>query len=321
MDPISAVAVLLLVVGAIELVAGALTTGVTTDEPIEAEEARSWIHEGWYLPEGLVVDGRQDPDNEFASPFVYGPAYEAVAHAVNAVVGNEGIDEISESRGAYAVRHLVVALLAALAAMAVGATVWVVCRSRRFALWSAAALLAIPQWMGQGFFNPKDVPVASGYTIFTLGLVLALVHPGAGSSRFRWLVGTLVAAGFFIAAGTRLSLIPPLLLTLVGFAALRLGQRRLGGLAGKMAVDLAVAGGVAAGLGAIAAIYPTAASTPIDALSGTVSSAAGYPWQGYTLTAGRLLTEHPPWWYIPVWVGASMPLLLGALSLLGAGVG
>ena len=53
----------------------------------------------------------------------------------------------------------------------------------------------------------------------------------------------------------------------------------------------------------------------------TVSGSSDYPWEGVTLTAGELLSEHPPWWYLPTWVSAALPLLLGGLALLGGVLG
>ncbi len=318
LDPLAVIAAIVIAVGVVGLFAGALKVGVTTDEPTEAEEARSWIDYGWYLPPWFLSEGRPDPANDYSSPYVYGPAYEATAHAANVVLGNESFGEIGNSAAVYEVRHLVVALLAALTAVAVAAGVWCLTRSRRFALWAAAALLMLPRWTGHGFFNPKDVPVASGYTFLTLGLLLALQVDGRPTPRRRWAIGALLAGGFFIAAGTRLSMLVPFLLTLTLYAALRAGQRRSGGVAVDWRSDGSAAAGALVGLVAIAVAYPNVAATPLKALFDSVSSAAGYPYTGYTLTAGSLLSEHPPWYYLPIWIGASMPLLLGGLALLGA---
>jgi hypothetical protein len=49
-----------------------------------------------------------------------------------------------------------------------------------------------------------------------------------------------------------------------------------------------------------------------------VSNSAGYPNETLTLTAGQLLPEHPPWWYLPAWLGANLPLLISVLAILGA---
>jgi hypothetical protein len=82
-----------------------------------------------------------------------------------------------------------------------------------------------------------------------------------------------------------------------------------------------VAVGALAGFAAIAAIYPKVASSPLTLLTKSMSGSSGYPWHGFTLTAGRLLPEHPPWYYLPAWIGGSYPVLLGTLAILGAVVG
>jgi hypothetical protein len=322
-DRVGAVAALVLTIGVALLFAGALETGVTLDEPLHVDRATSWIDDGWYVPQSLLIDGRPDQGNDLASPYVYGPAFAALGHAANVLAGNEAIDEISSSAGAYRVRHLTSALLALLAIAAVGVAVSALTGSRHLAVWAAAALVAVPEWTGQAFFNPKDTPAAAGYTLLTVGLILAFTEKAGGEAgrRRRWAIGALVAAGFAIGAGTRLSLILPFGASVAVYAGLRVGQARLGNLQRDRETDLAVAAGAGAGLATIAVLYPKAARSPVTMLVDTVSGSADYPWQGVTLTAGQLLSEHPPWWYLPAWIGASVPLLIAALGLLGAVLG
>ncbi len=319
-DPIAALAIVVLLLGGIQLVAGALATGVTIDEPIQAEEAQSWLDDGWFTRRALVVDGEPGKGKQQNRPYVYGPAFEATAHGLNVAFGNEPSGEISESPAAYDVRHLLSALLAALAVGAVGLAVARLTGSRRFGLWAAAALLAIPAWTGHGFFNPKDIPGGCGYTLVTVSLVLALADAAEGRAGARRSagIGAMLAGGIFIGAGTRLALIAPFLLSLGVYAALRLGQRRLGRTPGRGGADAAVAAGALAGFAAIAALYPNAASNPLRLLHRSAAGSSGYRWHGFTLTAGRLLPQRPPWYYLPVWVGASCPILLGFLGIGGA---
>lgn len=319
-DPIAVVAIVVLLLGGIQLVAGALSTGVTIDEPIQAEEAQSWLDDGWFTQPALLVDGKPGKSKEVDRPYVYGPAFEATAHGLNVAFGNESSGEISESPAAYDVRHLLSALLAALAVGAVGLAVARLTGSRRFGLWAAAALLAIPAWTGHGFFNPKDIPGGCGYTLVTVALVLALADAAEGRAGVRRSagIGAMLAGGIFIGAGTRLALIAPFLLALGVYAALRLGQRRLGRAPGGRGADIAVAAGAMAGFAAIAILYPNVASNPLRLLQRSIAGSSAYRWHGFTLTAGRLLPERPPWYYLPAWIGASCPVLLGLLGVGGA---
>lgn len=318
-DLLTAVAVVVLVFGLAQLYAGARATGVTTDEPTHAKRMTSWLEHGWYVPADSLEGDRPDPDDPLATPYVYGPTFSIVAHRVNMIAGNEKGDEIATAADAYLIRHLIVALLAALAALAVGVAVWALTRSRRFGLWATAGLLAVPAWTGQGFFNLKDVPAGAGYTLLTVALLLALCdepRPDRAGLR-RVAIGTLLATGVFIGAGTRLSLWVPFLASLLAYVALRIGQWRLGGIPSRRGADIAVAIGTAVGAIAVAIAYPKAAATPLTLLIESVSNSAGYPGNAVTLTAGQLVSAHPPLWYLPTWIAASFPLLIGALAIAG----
>jgi hypothetical protein len=320
---LSAVAVVVLAIGSAQLVGGAFAAGVTVDEPTQQNRAVAWLDDGWFVPKYFQKDDRPNPESYYSTPFVYGPATAGIGHAVNAAVGNEAWGDVSESTDAYAVRHLTVALIAVLAVVAVGASVRLLTGSAVLGLWGAAALLAVPRFTGHAFFNLKDVPAATGYTLITAALLVALAEqPDAPAGRRRRVaIGAAVGGGIAIAAGTRLSLWLPFAVALGSYAALRLGQWRLGGIVRYRGTDVAVAVGASAGFLAIAALYPNVAVTPLEMLVESVSNSADYSYGGETLTAGRLLSEHPPLWYLPAWIGGTYPLLLGLLALLGTGAG
>lgn len=320
LGPITAIAGIVLVVGTVQLFAGALSVGVTTDEPTQLDRTSAWLSSGWYVPGDYLSDGRPNPDIDASNPYVYGPAFAAVAHAANVVANKEPRVGVSDSSGAYAVRHLVVAALGLLTAALVGMLTATLTRSRRFGLWAAAGLLAVPVWMGHAFFNVKDVPAATGYTLVTAALVLALSDVSRRSSSTRrqvWL-GLLMATGVGLGVGTRLPLWVPFGASVLAYAALRFGQWRYGGVAGGRRTDLAIGAGALAGLAAIAALYPKIATAPVKFLTESVSGSADYPYYGLTLTAGHLLPARPPWWYLPAWLSASYPVLLALLAVGGA---
>jgi hypothetical protein len=315
-----AVAILVISVGLVQAGAGAVSVGITTDEPTHVSRTQGWIADGWYVPTFFLVDGEPGA-NPGSTPYVYGPAFSASAHAVNVVLGNEPTDALADSKDAWAVRHLVAALIGVATAVAVGLAVWALTGSRRFALWGAAALLAIPIWLGMSFFNVKDIPAAAGYTFFTVGLLLALGRTPASPASLKRgaAVAALIAVGIFIGAGTRLALWAPLAASLLTFGVLALVRARFGA-ARRDPVGLgAVAIGLFAGIGAVVISYPSAFSQPLELLSHSLSDSADFPWTGFTLTAGRLLTENPPWWYLPVWGFASSPVLLFSLAIAGGG--
>ena len=314
----SAIALLVLIVGLVQCFSGALSVGITTDEPIQVRRTESWLSDGYYVPDSFLKDG-EPTASAIGSPYVYGPAFAATAHAVNVILGNESTDTVSLSKSAWDVRHLVVALIGAITALAVGLAVWVLTASRRFALWAAAALLAIPIWLGMSFFNPKDIPTAAGYTFFTAGLVLALGRgPDARTSLRRGVaIAVLISTGFFLGPGTRLAMWAPLLASIVTFGALAWARTRFGDATRDPVSLRAVAGGLLVGIAAVVLVYPSAFSDPVRALTHSITDSSNYPSPSTTLTAGRLLSEHPPVWYLPVWAFASLPVLIYLLSLVG----
>lgn len=317
------VAVLVIAFGSVQLVGGAIATGVTFDEPIHRERMASWLENGWYVPGEWQKDGRPDPESQYSTPFVYGPATALFGHVANAALGNEAWDAAAPTSRAYAIRHLVVALIAALAVAAVGLGVNLLTRSRTVGLWAAAGLLAVPRFTGHAFFNIKDIPAASGYTLITVALLFALLDEPEKSAnrRRRTVIAAAVGGGILIGAGTRLSLWVPFALMLTSYAVLRFGQGRIGGMVRDRGTDIAIGISALLGFMGIAALYPNTAVTPLKLLFESVSSSADYSYSGDTLTAGSLLSEHPPAWYLPAWIGGTYPLLLGGLALLGAGAG
>ncbi len=316
-----AAAIVVLLAGVVQLVAGAASVGVTVDEPVHVLRMQGWIGEGWYVPPTLLADGDPRPIPE-ASPYVYGPAYSAVAHAANMVLGNESSGEVSVTKAAWETRHMVVALIGLLTAAAVGLAVWLLTASRRFALWGAAALLAFPIWLGMSFFNPKDIPAAAGYTLFTVGLVVALGRGRRIRSSWRSAVAVaaLLAVGIFLGAGTRLALWAALLASAGTFGVLVWGTRRFGGAGRDRLGTGAVLVGILVGILAVGVSYPAVFSNPFDLLTQSITDSSDFPWTGMTLTGGHLLSQNPPWWYLPAWTFASSPVLLLLFAVIG-GIG
>ena len=315
---ILATAIAVLLAGVVQAIAGAASVGVTVDEPTHVLRTQGWIDDGWYVPPTWLEDGDPLPIPE-ASPYVYGPAYSAVAHAANLLAGNESAGELSSSAAAWEVRHFVVAFISLLSATAVGLAVWLLTGSMRFAIWGAAALLAVPIWLGMGFFNPKDVPAAAGYTLFTVGLMVALDRGHRlRSSRVRAVaIAALLASGVYLGVGTRLALWAAFAAAIVMYGLLAWGIRRSGGEPRERVGARAVLIGSTLGVLSVAASYPAVFSNPFDLLLHSITDSSDFPWTGVTLTAGRLLSQDPPWWYLPAWAFASTPVLLLLFSIAG----
>lgn len=318
-----AMAVVTLLVLAGEIVLGARAVGLYIDDYVHVSRFQEWLAEGWYVPSygaAAPPGGGEPQPGTLSSPFVYGPAFSALAHLVNVALGNEAMNEISTAAEAYQVRHLVVAFLGIGTVACVGVAVRVLTRDLLAAIWGAAALVAIPVWTGQSMFNIKDIPVASGYTFVTVGLMLGL----ASARRDSWpsprrliAVSALVGFGVMIGVGTRSAMWVPLALSLSAFAALSWLVFRS---RADVLRSLAAPGvGFLVGLGVVAALYPYAAATPIEWIIGAVSDSSGYePPSPPTLTVGRLLSPtDPPVWYLPAWFFAGVPVIIFGLAGVG----
>ena len=216
---------------------------------------------------------------------------------------------------------------AVIAATALALSVWVAWRSLFTATFTWAALLTLPNWLGAGTINYKDMPVASGLTLLSAGLGIALVvavQETNGRSREKtwWLVAaTMFAAiGSSIAIGTRAGAL---------FIA-----------AGIMVFALLVSAGMAsrlrsrqvlvipASVGMIAAVVPIVFlwfSNPVARISlpfwlkdSLDYSTGDFPWTLTMRTAGMDVANNAlPWWYIPAWLFARLPLIMSFLAIAG----
>lgn len=312
----TALLVILLNLGAVFL--GGWTTGVSTDEPTHVSRMQNYLDHGWYLPDWHLDSG--DPKPEVGSASVYGPVAAIAGHVISVVAGTEDLGTIESTAEAYASRHIAVGLIGLLGVIAVAGIVRFVVGSWRWGLLGAAILVAIPMWTGHAMFNIKDIPVATGYTLVTLGLV-ALARPGAIAScqHLSSGMGALVL-GTVVAVGTR----PGMWAAVALSAVVMLGGTAIIGASATQPIATVtnlVARTLAIGLATVSAflllllIYPAAFRTPLATALDSLQSSGDFPYRGITQTAGVEVGQPPPWWYLPVWFGHQIPLLILLLCL------
>ncbi|MFL6021861.1 MAG: hypothetical protein ACJ72O_00835 [Marmoricola sp.] len=286
-----AASAVVLVVSTVLAVLGALHAGISTDEPIHVMRLRNYFHDGWY---GLDWDyDGSGPGSDGTNTFVYAPVAMLLLHVWNVLWGVEGWGHVSASAHAYDVRHLGVVLMGLVGLGAVAATGRVLLRSWGWGVVSAAILAAIPMWTGHEMFNVKDVPVATGYTLATLGL-LCYVRSTAASRRLALARAATLAAGLVLAMGTRPGMWPGLFgVVAVAVAGIWLtpGPRRV---AVRTTVELGVS--CAAAAAALIAIYPNLFGDPLRALPRTTEGSSqfrdGQP-PNRLYVPGHLVTEIP----------------------------
>ena len=315
-----AVGIVVVAVGVGQMLHGATLTGYSVDESTHVERLRNWHDHGWYLRD-RELDSDDLPLELLADRSVYGPAFALLAHSANVTLGNETYGEVATTAAANDVRHLTVAFLGGLTVVAVGLIAWLMSGSLLAAVWASAALSSVPVWVGHAMFNIKDVPTAAGYTLASLSLAMATVS--ASTERDGWaqaaLAATVMAAGVAVGVGTRTG---SWILIFVSIIAYYVVRRLQMGRTDRWLLspsDIGILGGGLVGLAAVLTLYPNNAARPLTWFVDAVRVSADYPWVGPTLTAGRLLDENPAWWYLPIWVGASVPVIVTAVAVTGLG--
>lgn len=287
----------LVVVAAVAMgVLGALRSGISWDEPYHVMRLRNYVDHGWFALDWSVEVGGSTADG--SNTLVYGPVAMLLLHALTALVGVEGWDSVATTPAAYDVRHLGVLLIGLLGTAAAAGLTRVLLGSWRWALFTAAALLALPMWTGHVMFNIKDVPVACGYTVMTLALV-SMVAPDRDRRLLR-VVG--LAAGITLMVGTRPAMSTAVLVALVVMALGVALARRSGN--ARPALAQAAAGVLVAAV-VLLVVYPNLFAHPGLLLASTEQSAS--------FRDGR----DANYLYVPFYVLVQVPLLLQVLFAIG----
>lgn len=327
--PVMAIALAVITANLTMIFSGGQATGVSIDEPTHVERLQSYRDSGWYVQRSQLSGG----DSQARDRFVYGPVAAGTTQLIAESLRKLGlvkrttdttdVSAIETSTADYAIRHATVGLFSVLGLIGIAAISRLLFGSWRWGLLTVAALLAIPQWTGHAMFNIKDIPAASGFILVLLGLV-SLGYPTVFSSRavLRTSVIALIG-GLFVAMGTRPGMWPVLaLMMLLTMLVTCLRNARWMEVAGEVRTSAMARLAVLAGCVVVACLlllasYPKAFSTPIEAAWRSAKVASRYNWRGWSLSAGLIHPEHPPWWYIPAWLFNQIPVLLLGLAFVG----
>jgi hypothetical protein len=212
--------------------------------------------------------------------------------------------------------------------LAVAAITYFVTTSGIASLAAAALLAAISVFTGHAIHNPKDIPVACGYTLVTAGCALALTVTRSVEKRpawLKWVSFAAIAGGTWLAVGTRFALLLPLLLTIIlTTAVVRYLQMRNARASSASIAKLTWLGSLGAsvtGLMLVVLSHPHYAQYPGVWITKSIRESGNFAWfDGGTLTGGVVVAGQAlPWNYLPAWVTAATPL--GVLLLIAVGLG
>lgn len=292
---------------------GSQVTGISYDEVAHVED----------------LFGPQNVANRDHFHFgVYGVSYQLMSHFAAVAVAGEPLGDTTYSVDALLARHWVSVVLVITTAAAVAGMVLLLTGDKLIAAWGATTLLAVPVFLGHGMFNPKDIPVACGYSLVTSGCVLwlkRLVSNRASQTWTAWTVVGLISVGIWLAAGTRYIFLPALAVSAIvssfvaGSGVFRLSLR---------AAFSAMWGPLAGLAGGYFLLYLTnpcllmRTGAPLCSFAEVLSRS----WSGSSTIAdlqplfflGELYTQDSkPALALPVNLAAGMPLALLALILAG----
>jgi hypothetical protein len=296
-----AAAGLVLLVTTVLAITGAFHTGITTDEPIHVMRLRNYFDTGWYA---LDWDyGGSGPGGEGTNTFVYAPVTMLLLHAWSVLWGVEGWHQVATTPHAYDVRHLGVVVIGLIGLAAVAAIGRVILRSWRWGLVAAAALATMPMWTGHEMFNVKDVPVATGYTLVTLGLA-CFVRTEPARLPVRVARALCLLAGLVLTLGTR----PGMWSGLFGALVIAVAAILLSSSTRRHALLALteVAGSCAAAAVALVAIYPNLFGSPVKAVTRSTENSSSF-----------LSGQKSNHFYVPKHLVEEMPTLLLAFVFTG----
>jgi hypothetical protein len=207
--------------------------------------------------------------------------------------------------------------LSVLSVTALAIAVGLVFRSLLAAAFAWSLTLATPLWLGMSHLDFKDVPVAAGLNLITAGLVFSILieRPWKATLLGVILVGAGATVGLATRPGSFLLLAAFLATTCGAFGAwawLRSRPRAV------LPAALAALAAPAIALAFVWATNPIARIDLVQWLRDASKNSIAYPWDGLIRVAGRnVRSGHLPWWYVPAWLGAQLPLLTIATLVAG----
>lgn len=246
----------------------------------------------------------------------YGVLFWSLANGIYVAAGGDGGLTILDPTSLVWFGALGVAI-SLLTAVTLAVVVGAVLRSRWVGAFAGALLLVTPAWLGHSAMNFKDVTFAEGLTLIVLGLISVTIV-----TRF-WpfgLVGAAIAAGgATLALGVRGSSFPLILVVVVGSAVLLSARVWVEGNKRRL-VELwaAAAAAVIVALAITWLTNPFARISLFGWLVDAFELSRQFPNPLTLRVAGMdVLNNDAPWWYIPAWLGAQLPILTIVVVLIG----
>ena len=288
--------------------------GYYFDEFVHVDKLQNFLNHGLYTLE-VGLDGNGEPYNVRGFVYVYGPIFSLIGHAVAVLSGAETWGTVSISDAAFAARHYVVFAFSIIGVLAAGWGVTLVTRSRNWGLAAACLLVSIPMWTGSAMYNIKDIPAATGFTLFTVGCIAAVL-PKENQTRLTTIGGWVsLYLGSLIFWGTRPGLWVAIALSFVAIVIVltRLENlRKVREIARRL---IRPASAVVASYLTMLIIYPRVFSNPVKLLYKSFSDTSDFPQRRGSMTDGVMSSSPPGWDFLPKWAAAQLPEVILVLTV------
>ena len=264
-----------------------------------------WYHfaaEGMYQVKSLIEKGALD---------IYYD-YDSVEDVMNS----------EEFLGRIEIKHRFTFILSMLTYLAVVGMVGIL-SGWRWAWLGVIVMALLPRFWGDSFYNPKDIPFAALFTVGTLAGARLLgrylnAEPGDVKLGLNRLSGSTLLFGMLAGVVTATRIAGCFLLAFVALAHLASGLGKKAGLRhflrfwGMYAIMFLVWAIM------VYALHPAAWSDPFGWFFEAILSHSSYEWEGVNLFNGQFIPANAiPWYYLPVWIGITTPVL--TLLLMGVG--
>ncbi len=187
---------------------------------------------------------------------------------------------------------------------------------RRFSHWGWALLgagfwLLSPRFFAHSFFNPKDIPFLSLFVLSTWTLFRLWLRPGTGTALLHAL-----ACGMLVSMRI-IGVLMPVMTVFLFAADVVVGKAGTRPLWWKRLIGLGVFLPMA--YQSTVVFWPYLWPDPQLQFLEAFEIMSQYGWGGKVLFAGQFYAGPDiPWYYIPGWMGITIPLLYLGLALIGA---
>jgi hypothetical protein len=210
-------------------------------------------------------------------------------------------------------RHLATFIIFVMGMIALYGLAYRLFRNSWWSLLTVILLILSPRIFGDSFYNPKDIPFLSFYTIALLSLVIFVDYVWKGKQWINKIGAVSISAiACAMAVDIRLPGMVLVLITSILLISIFLRNPKRWKDVGILLISY-----LTLTFGFIILFWPILWHDPFHELINAYINMSHYPWNVDVLYRGQMINSSKlPWHYIPTWILISTPLLqLGGFTL------